>query len=78
MLDRTAGTFQLGPSSANVPSHRRYLPGSLVHTLDYALIDSPQDYDIDASSASAAPRWRYGKDDDKNGYVDDTYGWNVI
>jgi GH15 family glucan-1,4-alpha-glucosidase len=30
MLDRTAGTFQLGPSSVYVPSHRRYLPGSLV------------------------------------------------
>jgi alpha,alpha-trehalase len=30
LLDRSAGTFQLGPSSASVPSHRRYLPGSLV------------------------------------------------
>jgi alpha,alpha-trehalase len=30
LLDRSAGTFQLGPSSASVPSHRRYLPGTLV------------------------------------------------
>src|SRR5919108_713802 len=30
LLDRSAGTFEFGPSSANVPSHRRYLPGSLV------------------------------------------------
>jgi alpha,alpha-trehalase len=30
LLDRSAGTFEFGPSSASVPSHRRYLPGSLV------------------------------------------------
>jgi GH15 family glucan-1,4-alpha-glucosidase len=30
LLDRSAGTFEFGPSGASVPSHRRYLPGSLV------------------------------------------------
>ena len=30
LLDRSAGTFELGPASASVPSSRRYLPGSLV------------------------------------------------
>ena len=30
LLDRSAGTFEFGPSAASVPSHRRYLPGSLV------------------------------------------------
>jgi GH15 family glucan-1,4-alpha-glucosidase len=30
LLDRSAGTFEFGPSTASVPSHRRYLPGSLV------------------------------------------------
>jgi GH15 family glucan-1,4-alpha-glucosidase len=30
LLHRPAGTFEFGPSAARVPSHRRYLPGSLV------------------------------------------------
>ena len=30
ILDRSAGTFRLGPEEAIVPSQRRYLPGSLV------------------------------------------------
>jgi alpha,alpha-trehalase len=30
LLDRSAGTFELGPANTNVPNHRRYLPGSLV------------------------------------------------
>jgi alpha,alpha-trehalase len=30
LLDRSAGTFEFGPSGAAVPSNRRYLPGSLV------------------------------------------------
>jgi GH15 family glucan-1,4-alpha-glucosidase len=30
LLDRSAGTFEFGPSTASVPSNRRYLPGSLV------------------------------------------------
>jgi len=30
LLDRTAGSFRFGPSNANVPHDRRYLPGTLV------------------------------------------------
>ncbi|SEL59733.1 Glucoamylase (glucan-1,4-alpha-glucosidase), GH15 family [Rhodococcus maanshanensis] len=30
LLDRSAGSFQLGPTHAQVPSQRRYLPGSMV------------------------------------------------
>jgi GH15 family glucan-1,4-alpha-glucosidase len=30
MLDRSAGVFELGPEEVNVPSQRRYLPGSMV------------------------------------------------
>jgi len=30
LLDRTAGSFRFGPSSANVPHDRRYLPGTMV------------------------------------------------
>jgi subtilisin family serine protease len=82
-------------------------PDDPFYSLDYALVDSPQDHDIDAPSAWAtrtgcakvaildtgidtdhpdlAPnvykssdKPNNNKDDDKNGYVDDTYGWNVI
>jgi subtilisin family serine protease len=83
------------------------VPNDPLYTLDYALVDSPEDHDIDAPSAwgtrtgcakvaildtgidtdhsDLAPnvyksddKPNNGKDDDKNGYVDDTYGWNVI
>jgi GH15 family glucan-1,4-alpha-glucosidase len=30
MLDRDAGSFRIGPSGINVPSSRRYLPGTMV------------------------------------------------
>ena len=30
LLDRAAGTFQFGPSNAQVPQHRRYVPGTMV------------------------------------------------
>ncbi|MGH2712876.1 MAG: glycoside hydrolase family 15 protein [Thermoleophilaceae bacterium] len=30
LLDRSAGTFALAPAGTAIPSHRRYLPGSLV------------------------------------------------
>ncbi len=30
ILDRSAGNFRLGPADVNVPSHRRYLPGTNV------------------------------------------------
>jgi len=30
MLDRTAGEFRFGPANAQVPQHRRYVPGTMV------------------------------------------------
>ena len=30
LLDRTAGNFRLGPTSTQVPHHRRYIPGTMV------------------------------------------------
>ena len=30
LLDRTAGLFRFGPSNAQVPQHRRYVPGTMV------------------------------------------------
>ena len=33
LLDRGAGTFRFGPSDAQVPQHRRYVPGTMVPLL---------------------------------------------
>src|SRR5215471_6282561 len=30
ILDRTAGSFRFGPSNVFVPTHRRYVPGTMV------------------------------------------------
>ena len=30
LLDRAAGLFRFGPSNAQVPQHRRYVPGTMV------------------------------------------------
>jgi len=30
LLDRAAGTFRIGPSTTQVPQHRRYVPGTMV------------------------------------------------
>jgi GH15 family glucan-1,4-alpha-glucosidase len=30
LLDRSAGTFRIGPSNTQVPQHRRYVPGTMV------------------------------------------------
>src|SRR5215208_7157449 len=82
-------------------------PDDPFYTLQYALVDSPSDHDIDAPTAwgtrsscakvaildtgidtdhpdlagnvyKSADKPNNGKDDDKNGYVDDTYGYNTI
>ena len=82
-------------------------PDDPFYALQYALIDSPDDHDIDAPTAwgtrsscakvaildtgidtdhpdlksnvyKSEDKPNNGKDDDKNGYVDDTYGLNVI
>jgi thermitase len=105
-LKRTDGVAYAEPDFILEQSQEK-MPNDPFYALDYALIDSPQDYDIDAPSAWAtrtgcakvaildtgidtdhpdlAPnvyksddKPNNGKDDDKNGYVDDTYGWNVI
>jgi thermitase len=82
-------------------------PDDPFYTFDYALVESPEDHDIDAPDAwgtrtscakvgildtgidtdhpdlapnvhKSSDKPGNGKDDDKNGYVDDTYGWNAI
>jgi len=82
-------------------------PDDPLYVRDYALVDAPDDHDIDAPDAWGArtscakvavldtgtdtdhpdlvsnvyksdDKPNNGKDDDKNGYVDDTYGLNVI
>ena len=82
-------------------------PDDPFYPLQYALVDSPSDHDIDAPTAwgtrsscakvaildtgidtdhpdlksnvyKSDDKPNNGKDDDKNGYVDDTYGLNVI
>jgi len=82
-------------------------PDDPFYTLQYALVDSPDDHDIDAPTAwgtrsacakvaildtgidtdhpdlksnvyKSEDKPNNGKDDDKNGYVDDTYGYNTI
>lgn len=82
-------------------------PDDPFYPLQYALVDSPNDHDIDAPTAwgtrsgcakvaildtgidtdhpdlksnvyKSDDKPNNGKDDDKNGYVDDTYGLNVI
>jgi thermitase len=82
-------------------------PDDPFYGLQYALVDSPDDHDIDAPTAwstrsgcakvaildtgidtdhpdlksnvyKSEDKPNNGKDDDKNGYVDDTYGLNVI
>jgi thermitase len=82
-------------------------PDDPFYSLQYALLDSPDDHDIDAPTAwstrsgcakvaildtgidtdhpdlesnvyKSKDKPNNNKDDDKNGYVDDTYGLNVI
>jgi subtilisin family serine protease len=82
-------------------------PDDPFYSLQYALIDSPDDHDIDAPTAwstrsgcakvaildtgidtdhpdlesnvyKSKDKPNNNKDDDKNGYVDDTYGYNTI
>jgi thermitase len=82
-------------------------PDDPFYTLQYALVDSPDDHDIDAPDAwstrsgcakvaildtgidtdhpdlksnvyKSGDKPNNGKDDDKNGWVDDTYGLDVI
>jgi len=83
------------------------VPDDPLYPLDWALVDSPADHDIDAPTAwgtrtscakvavldtgidtdhpdlaknvyKSEDKPNNNKDDDKNGYVDDTYGYNAI
>jgi thermitase len=105
-LRRTDGVAYAEPDFFQFASQEK-TPNDPFYSLDYAIVESPDDHDIDAPAAWAtrtgcakvaildtgidtdhpdlAPnvykssdKPNNGKDDDKNGYVDDTYGWNVI
>jgi thermitase len=105
-LRRTDGVAYAEPDFFMFKSQEK-TPNDPFYALDYALVESPDDHDIDAPSAWAtrtgcakvaildtgidtdhpdlasnvyksSDKPNNGKDDDKNGYVDDTYGWNVI
>jgi subtilisin family serine protease len=104
---------ELGRSPAVAYAEKDYLqrasatPNDPYYGFDYALVDGPDDHDIDApgtwgartSCAKVAildtgvdtdhpdlapnvhksdDKPNNGKDDDKNGYVDDTYGYDAI
>jgi thermitase len=105
-LRRTDGVAYAEPDFFHFASAEK-TPDDPFYTLDYALVDSPEDHDIDAPSAwgtrtgcakvaildtgidtdhpdlaqnvyKSSDKPNNGKDDDKNGYVDDTYGYNAI
>jgi thermitase len=105
-LRRTDGVAYAEPDFILEKSQEK-TPNDPFYTLDYALVESPDDHDIDAPAAwttrtgcakvaildtgidtdhpdlasnvyKSSDKPNNGKDDDKNGYVDDTYGWNVI
>jgi len=105
-LRRTDGVAYAEPDFFQFASAEK-TPDDPFYTFDYALVDSPDDHDIDAPSAwgtrtscakvaildtgidtdhpdlasnvyKSSDKPNNGKDDDKNGYVDDTYGFNAI
>jgi thermitase len=105
-LRRADGVAYAEPDFFQFASAER-TPDDPFYSLDYALVESPDDHDIDAPAAwgtrtgcakvaildtgidtnhpdlasnvyKSSDKPNNGKDDDKNGYVDDTYGWNAI
>ena len=105
-LRRIAGVAYAEPDFIHTASAPK-TPDDPFYTLDYAIVESPEDHDIDAPEAwgtrtgcakvaildtgidtdhpdlaanvpRSSDKPNNGKDDDKNGYVDDTYGWNAI
>ena len=105
-LRRTGGVAYAEPDFFMFKSQEK-TPNDPFYALDYALVESPDDHDIDAPAAwttrtgcakvaildtgidtdhpdlasnvyKSSDKPNNNKDDDKNGYVDDTYGWNVI
>jgi len=105
-LSRVDGVAYAEPDFIQTASAPK-TPDDPFYTLDYAIVESPEDHDIDAPEAwgtrtgcakvgildtgidtdhpdlaanvlRSSDKPNNGKDDDKNGYVDDTYGWNAI
>jgi thermitase len=105
-LRRTDGVAYAEPDFFQFASAEK-VPNDPFYTFDYALVESPDDHDIDAPAAwgtrtgcakvaildtgidtdhpdlaanvyKSEDKPNNGKDDDKNGYVDDTYGYNAI
>jgi thermitase len=105
-LNRTSEVAYAEPDFFQFASATK-TPDDPFYPLQYALVDSPSDHDIDAPTAWATragcakvaildtgidtdhpdlkanvykseDKPNNNKDDDKNGYVDDTYGWSAI
>ncbi|MGH2822301.1 MAG: S8 family peptidase [Thermoleophilaceae bacterium] len=105
-LRRVSGVAYAEPDFIQSASAEK-TPNDPYYTLDYALVESPDDHDIDAPAVwgtrttcakvaildtgidtdhpdlasnvyKSSDKPNNGRDDDKNGYVDDTYGYNAI
>jgi thermitase len=106
-LNRSSDVAYAEPDFFQFASATTKTPDDPFYPLQYAVVDSPDDHDIDAPTAwgtrtgcakvavldtgidtdhpdlkpniyKSEDKPNNNKDDDKNGYVDDTYGWNVI
>ncbi|MEA2419912.1 MAG: thermitase [Thermoleophilaceae bacterium] len=104
---RLASSPEVAYAEADFFQFATKTPDDPFYALQYALVDSPGDHDIDAPTAwgtrsscakvaildtgidtdhpdlksnvyKSEDKPNNGKDDDKNGYVDDTYGYNAI
>jgi thermitase len=106
-LNRSPEVAYAEPDFFQFASATTKTPDDPFYPLQYAVVDSPSDHDIDAPTAwgtrtgcakvaildtgidtdhpdlkpnvyKSEDKPNNNKDDDKNGYVDDTYGWNAI
>ena len=107
LLKRLAHRSEVAYAEPDFLQFASTTPDDPFYTLQYALVDSPDDHDIDAPTAwgtrsscakvaildtgidtdhpdlksnvyKSEDKPNNGKDDDKNGYVNDTYGYNAI
>ena len=107
LLKRLARRSEVAYAEPDFLQFASTTPDDPFYALQYALVDSPDDHDIDAPTAwgtrsscakvaildtgidtdhpdlesnvyKSQDKPNNGKDDDKNGYVDDTYGYNTI
>jgi subtilisin family serine protease len=107
LLKRLASRSEVAYAEPDFLQFASTTPDDPFYTLQYALVDSPDDHDIDAPTAwgtrsscakvaildtgidtdhpdlksnvyKSKDKPNNNKDDDKNGYVDDTYGYNTI